>query len=102
MSLTAFLLIVAALGVAYAALYYAMTLVERAMWNAGVCRVCDAPWRGFDVDSTGAIGYACKCDGAIWLSYYRPTTATPAREQLPEAQRPSPRKDSSSACGGDA
>lgn len=58
---------VLAIGVASLWVY----LDEKKHWNNGLCRKCHRPWRQFDVDSSGAVGYTCDgCQAHIWISYH--------------------------------
>lgn len=41
-------------------------------WNRGRCPRCHQPWKSFDVDSQGGVGYTCKCGSYIWLSWINP------------------------------
>ena len=44
---------------------------EKKLWNGGQCFKCQAPWRGFDMDSQGGRGYKCMCQPylVLWVSY---------------------------------
>ena len=39
-------------------------------WNNGYCKECNSPWKAFDVDSSGAVGFKCSCGRCIWISYW--------------------------------
>lgn len=46
--------------------------MELKYWNHGKCPRCHQPWRQFDVDSQGGVGYTCKCNNYIWLTLIGP------------------------------
>lgn len=46
--------------------------LETKKWNNGRCPRCLSPWKSFDMDSGGGVGYSCRCDRTIWLSWIHP------------------------------
>lgn len=50
----AIMVVVFIVGVSYG------VLSEKAQWNNGVCKVCGAKWKQFDMDSQGGRMYRCE------------------------------------------
>lgn len=45
-------------------------LIEKRLYNKGICPNCGTPLRYFDTDSQGGRGYICdSCKYCIWVSY---------------------------------
>ena len=50
-------------------LFFVIRSREKSLWNDGRCYVCDTPWKLFDIDSQGHLGYKCGCHKKhiIWV-----------------------------------
>lgn len=42
---------------------------DRRCWNKGVCPTCGRPWRNFDTDSQGGLGYTCGNGHYLWIGW---------------------------------
>jgi hypothetical protein len=42
---------------------------ERRIWNGGICKISNKPWKFFDTDSQGGRGYSDGEGNDCWLSY---------------------------------
>jgi hypothetical protein len=43
----------------------ATILLERKIWNRGICKDCGSPWVRFDTDSGGGRLYKCNCPNSF-------------------------------------